>query len=149
VDQTSLVGLFTRTAKKMREVGATVLAPHGIVLGQNLLLDELWREDGQTPGEIASKLGVTGPTAVKMAQRMEESGFVTRRRDDPDGRLVRVYLTERGKAAQAPVEADLRRRNERVFEGLTAEDRARFGAYLQRMLDNLERFAADDTQNAG
>jgi DNA-binding MarR family transcriptional regulator len=46
---------------------------------------------------------VTGPTAVKMDQRMEAKGQVERRRDDRDGRLVRVYLIKKGRSLQGPV----------------------------------------------
>ena len=40
----------------------------------------------------------------KMIQRMERSGFVERRSDPEDERLSRVYLTERGRALQKPVQ---------------------------------------------
>jgi DNA-binding MarR family transcriptional regulator len=44
-----------------------------------------------------------------MAQRMEAKGLVERRRDEPDGRLVRVYLTDRGRKVQGPVAKDVER----------------------------------------
>jgi DNA-binding MarR family transcriptional regulator len=47
---------------------------------------------------------VKTPTVVKSATRMEATGLVGRRRDETDRRLVRQFLTERGRSVQADIE---------------------------------------------
>ena len=106
-------------------------------LGQNLMLEQPWLADGLTPGEAASKLGDTGSTAVRMAQRMEDSGPVARRRGEKDGRLVRIYLTERGRELEDPIERDFRDRDARVLAGFSVRERAQLARYLERMIANL------------
>lgn len=101
-----LLDLHGQTNKILRALADTALQRHGLHLGQDHLLALLWERDGRTPGELASALQVTAPTVVKMATRMASAGLLTRRREDKDNRLVRLWLTERGRALQQPVEAE-------------------------------------------
>src|SRR5919204_4440030 len=73
----------------------------GLHAGQVLLLGELWREDGLTPGELAARMGVETPTVTRMAQRMERAGFVQRRPDPADPRLGRRPPTQGGPRPRA------------------------------------------------
>ncbi|MEU3493372.1 MarR family winged helix-turn-helix transcriptional regulator [Kitasatospora cineracea] len=115
--------LHGKTSKALRAAADAGMRRHGLHLGQNLLLAALWEQDGRTPGEIAAALEVTTPTVVKMATRMATAGLLTRARDDRDQRLVRLWLTDTGRALQQPVEAERRRLEEQVTAGLTATER--------------------------
>ncbi|WP_328606569.1 MarR family transcriptional regulator [Amycolatopsis sp. NBC_00345] len=111
--------LHGRTNKAIRALADTAMRRHGLHEGQNVLLAVLWTTDGATPGEIAAKLRVTTPTVVKMATRMTTAGLLTRRRDDKDNRLVRLWLTDAGRALQEPVETARQEIEEKVTAGLT------------------------------
>ena len=134
----SVLGWFTRSAKLMRGAADLALRRHGVHVGQNLLLEALWERDGLTPGAIAERLHVTTPTVVKMANRMEAAGLLTRRRDAADSRLVRLYLTDRGRAAQRAVERELALLEERATAGLGEDERRCLVAALERIVHNLE-----------
>jgi MarR family transcriptional regulator for hemolysin len=138
------VALFTRAAKLMRGAADVAMSRHGVRVGQNLVLQALWAQDGLTPGEIAQRLHVTTPTIVKMATRMEASGLVTRRRDERDARLVRLHLTERGRSLQAALEAELRGLEERATATLTAAERRHVERALAKMVESLEDVAPVD-----
>jgi DNA-binding MarR family transcriptional regulator len=101
------------------------------------VLDALVERDGLTPGEIATRLEVSGPTAVKMTQRMEANGLVERRRDDPDGRLVRVYLTEKGREIQEPIQREIDRVAGRALAGLGTRSRETLRRSLETVRGNL------------
>jgi MarR family transcriptional regulator, organic hydroperoxide resistance regulator len=122
---------------QIREATRRVLAGYGLQRPQNLVLDALVEHDGLTPGDIAEHLEVSGPTAVKMAQRMEANGFVERRRDDPDGRLVRVYLTEQGRRVQGPIQREIDQIAEKAVIGLSPRSRAVLKRSLETVRDNL------------
>jgi DNA-binding MarR family transcriptional regulator len=130
--------LFTRASKLMRTAADDALSRHGVRVGQNLVLAALWESDGLTPGEIAQRLGVATPTVVKMATRMEAGGLLTRRRDPGDARLVRLHLTERGRALQTPVEEELRRLEQRAIAALSDDERRRLERALRQIVGNLE-----------
>lgn len=131
------VRLFTRAQKLMRGITDEELSRHGVRVGQNLVLEVLWEDDGLTPGELAARLGVATPTVVKSVGRMEAVGLLTRRPDERDGRLVRIHLTEHGRAVRAPIEAARRRLEERVAGPLTDEERVVLRRVLTRIIDDL------------
>ncbi|MFF3409224.1 MarR family winged helix-turn-helix transcriptional regulator [Streptomyces sp. NPDC002742] len=115
--------LHGRTSKVLRALADAAMRRHGLHVGQNHLLAALWERDGRTPGEVAAALNVTTPTVVKMADRMTTAGLLARRRDDRDNRLVRLWLTDAGRALQEPVEAERRLIEEKVTADLTETER--------------------------
>jgi MarR family transcriptional regulator, organic hydroperoxide resistance regulator len=134
---------FTRAAKLMRSVADAELSRHGVRVGQNLVLAELWRSDGLTPGEVASRMHLTTPTVVKMASRMAAAGLLTRRRDDRDGRLVRLYLTERGHQLNAVIERQQTELAERATAGLSVRERRCLLKGLETIVANLRDVASE------
>lgn len=111
---------------------------HGLHLGQNYVLAVLWERDGRTPGEIAAALHVTTPTVTKMATRMATAGLLTRRRDDRDNRLVRLWLTDAGRSLQQPIEAERDAIEAHVTADLTNAEREQ----LMRTLSKVHRSAS-------
>jgi DNA-binding MarR family transcriptional regulator len=135
--------LFTRAAKLMRGAADEAMRPHGVRVGQNLVLEALWESDGLTPGDLAARLHVATPTVVKMATRMEAAGLVTRRRDERDARLVRLYLTDRGRKLEQPIQAARAELQQRATAGLTRDERRQMESALRKMIRNLEELAPD------
>ncbi|MGW1469321.1 MarR family winged helix-turn-helix transcriptional regulator [Streptomyces sp. NPDC002308] len=115
--------LHGKTSKALRALADAAMRRHGLHVGQNHLLARLWERDGSTPGEVAAALNVTTPTVVKMADRMTAAGLLTRRRDERDNRLVRLWLTDAGRALREPVEAERRAIEEKVTAELTGAER--------------------------
>ena len=132
------VTLFTRASKLMRAAADEAYGRHGVRLGQNLLLAALADEDGLTPGELAHRLQVTTPTIVKMATRMDAAGLLSRRRDPNDARLVRLYLSDHGRAAAGPIEDERLRLQERALAGLSDAQRRELEGALAHVIRNLE-----------
>jgi DNA-binding MarR family transcriptional regulator len=132
------IPLFTRASKLMRSAADAGYSRHGVRVGQNLVLEALWENDGLTPGEIAQRLHVTTPTVVKMATRMEATGLLRRRRDDEDARLVRLHLTNRGRSLEGPIKAERKRLRERATANLTAAERRHLESALAKVVANLQ-----------
>ncbi|MEU6584716.1 MarR family transcriptional regulator [Nocardia sp. NPDC046763] len=131
--------LHGRTSKALRALADRDMRRLGLHLGQNHVLAALWEQDGRTPGEMAAALNVTTPTVVKMATRMAAAGLLTRRRDDKDNRLVRLWLTDRGRDLRDPVEADRKALSDNVTADLTDAERR----HLMSALEKIHRAAAD------
>ncbi|MFK4270816.1 MarR family winged helix-turn-helix transcriptional regulator [Streptomyces milbemycinicus] len=131
--------LHSTTSKTLRALAERGMREHGLHLGQNHLLAALWERDGRTPGEIAAALHVTTPTVTKMATRMATAGLLTRRPDDRDSRLVRLWLTDTGRTLREPVEQERRRMEEAVTADLTDAERQ----HLLSALTKIHRAAND------
>jgi MarR family transcriptional regulator, organic hydroperoxide resistance regulator len=102
LEETVLYAVMRAAKAYLRASGAR-LAAVGLQPGQDLLLSQLWVGDGLSQSELVKRLGVEPPTVTKALGRLEKAGLITRRRDQRDARLSRVYLTERGKRLRDPV----------------------------------------------
>lgn len=74
------------------------LDPVGLTYPQYLVLLELWEQDGRTVKQLGEPLFLDSGTLTPLLKRMEAAGWLTRRRDAADERVVRVSLTEKGRA---------------------------------------------------
>ena len=62
------------------------------------ILFHLVHKDGVTQLELARATNLRPPTISVTLQKMQEEGYVERRRDETDLRSTRVFLTDRGRA---------------------------------------------------
>ncbi|AHE55221.1 MarR family winged helix-turn-helix transcriptional regulator [Sphingomonas sanxanigenens] len=69
----------------------------GLTYPQYLAMVLLWQRDGQAVGELGEKLFLETSTLTPLIKRLESAGYVTRKRDGADERVVRVSLTEAGR----------------------------------------------------
>lgn len=97
----------------------------------------LWEAEGQTQTQLAEKMGVQPPTVNKMLARMEASGWVQRRADTEDNRISRVYLTEKGQALRADIDAAWQQLEARTTAQLTLDERVLLRRLLLQVLANL------------
>jgi MarR family transcriptional regulator, organic hydroperoxide resistance regulator len=126
---------FWNAKRMMAEASEFAYRRHGVHAGQQFILRELWREDGLTPGQIARRLDLATPTVTKMANRMEAAGLVERRPHPTDRRLVRIQLTDRGRALENVIGEVMDGVTERALRTLDVDERRE----LVRMLDEIHR----------
>jgi MarR family transcriptional regulator for hemolysin len=141
--------LFTRASKLMRIAADEAMSRHGVRVGQNLVLEVLWQQDGLTPGELAARLQVATPTIVKSANRMAAAGLISRRRDNADARLVRLYLTDRARSVQSEIERERDTLARRATASLTSEELTVLMSALRKIVAEFaERKSSDEAADA-
>jgi MarR family transcriptional regulator, organic hydroperoxide resistance regulator len=101
-----LLDLYGTTSKAVRAATDSALRRHGLRLGQDRLLAQLWNEDGRTPGQIAHAVGVSTPAVTNAATVLAKAGLLVRRPDEHDKRLVRLWLTDAGRALEQVIERE-------------------------------------------
>jgi DNA-binding MarR family transcriptional regulator len=72
---------------------------NALTMSEMHILEAIGNSPDQQMSDIAKKLRITLPTLTVSVQRLEEKGFITRRRFGADRRKVAVELTERGRQA--------------------------------------------------
>src|SRR5262245_44660156 len=107
----------------------------GLYPGQEHVLFQLWNEEGLTQSQLSENLCIEPPTVTKSLQRLEQAGLVERRQDPDDARVSRVYLTERGRALQAPVQKTWDDLEALTVKGLSEIEKA----LLRRMLEQINK----------
>ena len=115
--------------------------------GQPPALRELWKQEGLTQSELASRLKITPATVTRMLQRMEKTGFIRREPDPDDQRVTRVFLTGAGRAVQEQVECVFRTLEAETFAGLDPEELSLLRGLLLRLRENLLRVTGEEPWN--
>ncbi|WP_299654280.1 MarR family winged helix-turn-helix transcriptional regulator [Methylobacterium sp.] len=110
------------------------LAALDLFAGQEQVVQALAAAGTMTMGDLAATLRVRPPTASKTISRLAALGFVERRAEAGDGRIVRVRLTETGLAKAAAIEG--------IWDDVEAELLGGFDGKEKRRLRKLLRKAA-------
>jgi len=91
--------------------------------------------------ELAVQQGVTQPAMTQLVTRLQEAGLAERRADPEDGRVVRVHITEAGRAELLRRRALRTERLGSLFERLTPDQQGALVAALPA-IDALTGLAA-------
>ena len=115
------------------------LQEFGLYHAQGMILFHLWREDGVAQNVLAQALNITPPTATNTLQRMERNGWVRRRRDKTDQRIVRVYLTEKAGTLHEEVRNTFRELDRELTAVLSENERNILVASLLKVHHHLSQ----------
>lgn len=98
------------------------LSEHDISFGHWTFLRILWDADGLTQRELSVRAGLQEPTTHSAVLRMEELGFVERRRGTRDKKRIHVHLTAKGRALKKTLVPLAEEVNAVAVEGVAPED---------------------------
>ncbi len=121
----------------------------GLHRGQPPLLFALSNRDGLSNAELADMLNVTPPTISNMVKRLQNSGFVTKRRDPDDERTIRVFLTDQGRTATVEMAQVIIGVNEIINTGLSPDQQRALMATLESITRNIEDAIREDGRQGG
>lgn len=128
-------------ARLSRTALAARLLSHGFYAGQDQVMIALDREDGQTPGQLAIRLGVRPPTVTKTINRLQTQGYVEKRASETDARQANVFLTEGGRSAIRAIEKAVRKTEKQALKGLDKKEQKALAKLLGRIEANLSNGA--------
>ncbi len=111
------------------------LQAHGLTPVQCLFLEALWEEEGLPVGEIGRRLALDTATLAGVLDRMVAAGWVSRQQDPEDGRVGRVFLTDRAREATPELARVIELTNDEVLGGFSLEEKV----LLKRLLRDLRR----------
>ena len=142
-----LFSAINQAARASRSVLARRLLASGLYAGQDALMLALDAEDGQTPSQIAGRLGVRAPTITKTINRLADKGFVRKSASATDGRLAHVHLTGAGRAAIAAIRDAVEASEALAVDGLSGKDVKTLVKLLRKVDRNLH--SAPDAETPG
>ena len=104
---------------------------------QAMFLIGLLETGSVTMSEIAAETRVHPTVVTRFMDRMVDKGFVERRRDEEDRRVVRVSLTEKGKEAAEKLLQNYLDRVDAALKGASKKERDSLIAQLNRIDGSL------------
>ena len=136
-DKGATMNRLQSAARLSRTALAARLMSHGFYAGQDQVMIALDDEDGQSPGQLAVRLGVRPPTVTKTINRLQSQGFLDKRASDSDARQAHVFLTDEGRAAIKAIEKSLRKTEKQALKGLDKKEQKTLSKLLGRTESNL------------
>jgi DNA-binding MarR family transcriptional regulator len=110
------------------------LEPFGLTNIQHAVLEGLWYEDGQTATELGQLLVLDKATLSGVLARMEESGWVERRADHNDGRVMRVFSSPQANAVKDKLIAAREAADKEILSRYSLEEQLLFKRFLMALM---------------
>ena len=87
-------------ARNVVNLYTPLLKPLGLTYTQYIVFLVLWEQDGITVGTLGEKLMLDNGTLSLLLKKMQQAGYIERRRSREDERVVEITLTEKGRQLQ-------------------------------------------------
>lgn len=126
----SLAPVFVPLGLAFKRMAAVVERETGVSARKWFVLSMLGKEDGASQGDMCQRFDLDPSRLTRLGQTLEREGLVRRERDPEDNRVVRMYLTGKGREKlrlRPGLVGELERRVHGVLSGEELEE-------LQRML---------------
>ena len=133
-----------------RRVVDRALKPLGVTRSQWWVLAFLSRSDGMSQGALADELDLGKVALGQLIDRLEKTGFVSRRPDEDDRRVKRIYLTRRSHALIAEIRDNVSVTEKEILEKIDEADLKATVRALRGMKENLLTMTGDneDVENS-
>lgn len=146
-DRGATMSRLQSAARLTRTALAARLLDHGFYAGQDQIMLSLSSEDGQTPGQLALRLGVRPPTITKTINRLQTQGFLDKRASETDARQAHIFLTDNGRDAIRAIEKSVRKTEKQALKGLDKKEQKALAKLLSRIETNLSGAVAHDLED--
>ena len=105
---------------------------------QASILFTLHQRSSMSQKELAESLNMTPPSITSAIRKMEQEGYIRRRQDESDQRVMPLALTEKGAACVENVKRVADEMHELIFQGMSPEEIMLFRRLLIQINENLE-----------
>jgi MarR family transcriptional regulator, transcriptional regulator for hemolysin len=122
------------------------LNDHGASLWNWVLLREAMLADGASQRELARRMRIEPPTLVRHLDKLADDGFVERRPDPDDRRVVRVIVTSKGRARLTALHKVASRVDAELRSLLTEREVDVLGKALMKIHDHFTAVKEDEEE---
>lgn len=111
-----------------------------------VVLDTLAGHEVDSQRELAERLGINRTIMVRLVDRLEDAGYVTRTRNPANRRSYLLSVTAAGRTAAGRMREAVSERDARLTSGLGRRERQRLDRLLSRLLPQPEQPAIRSTE---
>ncbi len=111
---------------------------YNIGSGQYIFLFHLlFEKDGVRQEDLSNALNIDKGTTARAVKKLEVAGYVTRKIDENDYRVNRVYVTEKAMTIKKDLQKIIRGWTNIIEKGFTKEEKQLNKQFIERMADNV------------
>ncbi len=137
VDHIPNIGLLGMMMHLSGQRAKQMFEEYDLNKSQASILFTLHQGQALSQKELAERLNVTPPSITSAIQKMEKAGYIKRKPDEKDQRIMRLDLTEKGTACIRHIKEVGMKMDELLFKGITAEERLLLRRLFIQMFENL------------
>ena len=126
-------------SKQIRKVFNEAVIEQGLFSGQQDILFNIVENEGITLGALAHKLRVATATASVSVKRMEKAGFIVKKEDESDARIIRLYPTQKAKEAPEKIKEHMDSLESVISRNMTNEQVYELSKLLDLAINNMEK----------
>lgn len=115
------------------------LAPYEISTTQFVVLLKLCEKDRMTQKDLAKETNYKQPALTLILDKLESKGLVTREAKENDRRAYLIAITSKGKEFESILQNVADSEEEKIFKGISLEQRKEFISTLEKIYKNLNR----------
>jgi DNA-binding MarR family transcriptional regulator len=104
----------------------------------------LMSDDGLKASEVADRAWSSPGTLTSVVNTLVRDGFVERRADAADRRIVRLYITEQGRAVITYYVSQAAARWHKAFDFVDSDDEAVVRKFFIQMIDHLSQLMREE-----
>ena len=138
-DEIPAIGMMGIVMHKMMNRAQEMYQEFDLNKSQAGILFTLHQSDSMSQKELARVLRQTPPSVTNAIQKMEQKGYILRKSDEKDQRMLRLHLTEKSQKYLSQVKQTFRQMEAELFEGISKEEKEELRKILLRMLRNVEK----------
>ena len=105
---------------------------------QASILFTLHQRSSMSQKDLAESLNMTPPSITSAIRKMEKDGYISRKQDESDQRVMRLALTEKGESCIQNVKKVAEEMRELICPGMSREEIMLFRRLRIQINDNLE-----------
>ncbi len=120
--------------RKIEQYGAK-----GLMVSHGNILAQLYKSDKRPMSHIANNIGKCKSTLTVLVDKLEKTGFITRKASKEDVRIKNLCLTDKGKAFEKCFWHISEEINTALWRGFSPQEQAQFLSYLERMHANIHK----------
>ena len=145
-DDAPLQALLLTATKLMGAYGQCTVQAAGLKVSLAGLgvLRVLVDEDGLKSSEVADRAWSSPGTVTAVVNTLVRDGFVERRDDETDRRIVRLYITEQGRAVITYYVSQAAPRWRKAFDFVDNEDEAVVRRFFVQMIGHLGQLMREE-----
>ncbi len=128
--------LVVRTARSMKKALDARLTKIGVTAVQYTVLNTLAQIDGLSLSEIGKRVFLDKPAITGLADRLENDGLVERQRNSKDRRVIKLYLSPKGRRLLGRMNDIVNSVDEELTSVLSSSELNTFREMLDRIWNN-------------
>jgi len=110
---------------------------HGMTQSIGFILLNIDPRHGTPSTQLGPKMGMEPTSLSRTLKAMEDKGYIQRQQDENDRRIIRIFLTEKGKRLREVSKDSVVRFNEKVSEQVSEEKFKHFIEVIQIIEQNI------------